>query len=278
MPDHVTPYLKWAGGKARIAARILEELPAGARFSRLVEPFLGSGAFALNAAHLVDGMLLADANPDLVALHRRVIADPERLIEEARDLFRPENNTDARYRAIREAFNAERDHDRRAPMFLYLNKHGFNGLCRYNRAGGFNVPFGKMSAPRAPEEAIRHFARSLSGADVRLADFRELMAQARRGDLLYCDPPYAPLTETANFAAYAAGGFGEDDQRELAEMAEEARARGAFLLVSNHDTPFTRGIYEDAQEIVPIDVRRSMSAGAGSRGAAKEIIAVFRPA
>lgn len=277
MPDHLTPYLKWAGGKARIAARILEELPAGARYVRLIEPFLGSGAFALNAAHLVDGMVLADANPDLVALHRRVIGDPDLLIEEARILFRPENNTDERYREIRAAFNTSTDPSTRAVLFLYLNKHCFNGLCRYNRSGGFNVPFGKMKAPRVPEEAIRGFAEALAGADIRVADFRTLMAEAGEGDLLYCDPPYAPLTETANFAAYAAGGFGEQDQRDLATLAEEARGRGATVLVSNHDTPFTREIYEDASTITAMNVKRSVSASGGARGSAKEVVAAYFP-
>lgn len=277
MPEHLTPYLKWAGGKARIAARILEELPAGQRYARLVEPFLGSGAFALNAARLVDGMLLADANPDLVALHRRVVSDPDMLIEEARLLFRPENNTDARYREVRAAFNASADPAKRAVLFLYLNKHCFNGLCRYNRSGEFNVPFGKMKAPRVPEEAIRGFAEALAGADVQVADFRSLMAEAGKGDLLYCDPPYAPLTETANFAAYAAGGFGEQDQRDLARLAEEARQRGATVLVSNHDTPFTRGIYQDANKITEMSVKRSVSASGGARGDAKEIVATYFP-
>ena len=275
MPEITKSYLKWAGGKSRIAQRILDSVPLD-RF-RLIEPFAGSAAFALNAAPRATGFLLADVNPDLVALHRRVLADPERLIADLAELFRPENNAKGRYIALRDAFNAETDADRRAALFLYLNKHGFNGLCRYNGSGRFNVPFGDMKSPRVPEAEIREASRLLAGADVRVSDFRAIAAEAGAGDLLYCDPPYAPLSDTAFFANYATGGFSERDQRDLAEACLAARDRGALVIISNHDTPFTREIYAAASEIVALDVRRSVSAGAGGRGAAKEIIAVFRP-
>lgn len=269
----MTQYLKWAGGKSKIADAILAEAPPG-RFHRLVEPFTGSAAFSLKAASRVDGLLLADANADLIALHRRVVNAPRPLIEEARKLFTPENNTDAAYRALRAEFNGSRDLNRRAALFLYLNKHAFNGLCRYNSKGGFNVPFGKMKAPKVPEDAILSFSERLAGASFPVADFRAVMAEASHGDLLYCDPPYAPLTETANFAGYAAGGFNEQDQRDLARLAFEACDRGATVLISNHDTPFTREIYDGAR-IVPIEVQRNVSASGASRGKAKEIIAIL---
>lgn len=213
-----------------------------------------------------------------MALHKRVLEAPEDLIKDLRALFRPENNTDVRYREIRDTFNGASESHKRAALFLYLNKHGFNGLCRYNRSGVFNVPFGKMKAPQVPAAEIREFSRALAGADVRVADLRDVMAAAGAGDLFYCDPPYAPLTETANFANYSGGGFDAKDQKDLAALAAEAAARGAVVLVSNHDTPFTRDLYGGAARITPISVRRSVSASGGARGAANEIVALFQKA
>lgn len=274
----VTSYLKWAGGKSRIAPLILDALPTvGERYSRLVEPFLGSGAFALNAAGLADGMLLADANPDLMALHALAVNEPDRLIDEAAALFIPDNNTDSGYRDLRSRFNRSEDRDERAVLFLYLNKHCFNGLCRYNRSGQFNVPFGRMRAPRVPADAIREFSKTLGGSDIRLSDFRSVMSEAGEGDLLYCDPPYAPLTETASFSSYSTGGFREQDQIDLAVLAEEARGRGATVLVSNHDTPFTRDIYKAANSITSLSVKRSVSASGHSRGGVREVVATYLP-
>lgn len=273
MQDVKKSYLKWAGGKSKIAQRILDYVPMES--FRLVEPFVGSAAFALNAAPRATSFLLADVNPDLVALHNRVLTDPDALVEELRLLFRPENNTKERYIALREAFNATSDQNKRAALFLYLNKHGFNGLCRYNASGGFNVPFGDMKSPRVPEHEILSFSKSLHAADIIKADFRAVVQRAGKGDLLYCDPPYAPLSETASFASYAAGGFSAQDQKDLAEECAEAARRGAFVVISNHDTSFTREIYADAKQILTLDVVRSVSAAGGSRGKAKELLAIM---
>lgn len=273
MQDVKKSYLKWAGGKSKIAQRILDYVPMES--FRLVEPFVGSAAFALNAAPRATSFLLADVNPDLVALHNRVLTDPDALVEELRLLFRPENNTKERYIALREAFNATSDQSKRAALFLYLNKHGFNGLCRYNASGGFNVPFGDMKSPKVPVKEILAFSSLLQSAKIIQADFRSVVDHAGTGDLLYCDPPYAPLSETASFASYATGGFSAEDQRDLAQKCEEATVRGAFVMISNHDTPFTREIYAGAREIVAFDVSRSVSAAGGSRGKAKELIAIY---
>lgn len=266
-------YLKWAGGKSKIAHAILVYAPR--KKLRLVEPFAGSCAFALNASERASSFLLADVNPDLVALHNRVLSDPESLIEDLNLLFLPENNTKDRYIEIRTAFNATQNPNKRAAMFLYLNKHGFNGLCRYNASGGFNVPFGDMKSPKVPVKEILAFSSLLQSAKIIQADFRSVVDHAGTGDLLYCDPPYAPLSETASFASYATGGFSAEDQRDLAQKCEEAAVRGAFVMISNHDTPFTREIYAGAREIVAFDVSRSVSAAGGSRGKAKELIAIY---
>lgn len=268
-------YLKWAGGKARIAEQILSYVPMSS--FRLVEPFVGSGAFSLNASDRARGFLLSDINPDLINLHKIVVNDPDGLVDDLNVLFRPEHNNKESYISLRTAFNRTTDQRRRSTMFLYLNKHGFNGLCRYNASGGFNVPFGDMKSPKIPEKEILNFSKSLKNADFRVQGFETIISESGPGDLLYCDPPYAPLSETASFASYAKSGFGEQEQRQLAKACEEASERGAFVIISNHDTHFTREIYKNASDIISLDVKRSVSASGASRNKAKEILAIMAP-
>lgn len=267
------PFLKWAGGKARLASEIGKRLPMTS--GRLVEPFVGSGAVFLGVAPRPGGYLLGDANPDLVTLYRRLVATPEAFVEEVRALFTPETNTREGYNALRAAFNAmEPGAAGRAPIFVYLNRHAFNGIHRVNRAGAMNVPFGKYARTSPPVDEMLAFARFAAGAEFENKDFRVIMASAKEGDVVYCDPPYVPLSPTASFDGYAAGGFSARDQRDMAELCVELSRRGVPVLVSNHDTPFTRDIYKDA-EIEAIDVRRSIAAASGSRGKAPEVLASF---
>jgi DNA adenine methylase len=276
----VRPFLKWAGGKTRVAAsiaRVLDDLPG----DRLVEPFVGSGAVFLNLPRF-RRLLLADANADLVELYRHVAERPDELVAEGRRLFVPSNNERAAYVALRDEFNSSRAHDlRRAALFIYLNRHCFNGLCRYNRSGGFNVPFGRYASVGFPEEEIRGFhARLASAAEVRLvqADFRQLLRdELRPGDVVYADPPYVPLSATASFTAYAEGGFRHADQVALAAAARAAAAAGIPVLLSNHDTPVVRELYAGAG-ISSFPVRRSISRDADNRQPVSELLALMRPA
>lgn len=265
-------YIKWAGGKSRIADKILDLAPK--RSMRLIEPFCGSCAFALNAENAADDFVLSDVNPDLIAAHRRAQSEPEALIAELRELFVPQNNVRESYDRLRSEFNSETDMNRRAALFIYLNKHCFNGLCRYNASGAFNVPFGAMRAPSAPEREIREFSVAMSAAEFRNEDFRVMMSEAGDGDLVYCDPPYVPASLTASFAAYAKGGFGISDHRDLAQACADAARRGAVVLLSNHDTETAREIFASA-DIRKISVSRSVSANRKGRTNADEIIAVW---
>lgn len=267
------PFLKWAGGKARLAARIAAKLPDAP--GRLIEPFVGSGAVFLGAAPRPGGYLLGDANPDLVTLYRRLVLERQGFVDEVSSLFTPENNTREAFNRLRAEFNAlEPGHRGRAPIFVYLNRHAFNGICRYNRSGGFNVPFGGYDRTSPPVDEMLAFADAAAGAEFVHQDFRQVMARAVPGDVVYCDPPYVPLSLTASFDGYSAGGFSFRDQRDMAALCRELAGRGIPVLVSNHDTPFTREIYEGA-EIEALDVRRSVAASAGSRGKAPEVLAMF---
>ena len=268
------PFLKWAGAKTRLIAAIRPTVPGNA--NRLIEPFAGSGAVALNLGFA--RTLLADANRDLVDVYRDLRRGGEKFIDRCAALFTPESNTAAVFYARRAEFNATRDRPRKAALFVYLNRHGYNGLCRYNSRGGFNVPFGRYVAPYFPRKELRAFRALLKRCDLRCADFRAVLAEAGAGDFVYCDPPYVPATATANFTAYARASFGAAEQRELAEACRAARDRGAAVVISNHDTRETRALYHDATECRRLLVSRHISCKGTKRKKARELLAIYRPA
>jgi DNA adenine methylase len=267
------PFLKWAGAKTKLLEAIRSAAPPGAR--RLIEPFAGSGAVALNLDY--EDNLLADANPDLIAVYRALQRDGPAFIERCTPLFSPSNNVHDAYYALRQEFNATTNATRKAALFVYLNRHGYNGLCRYNRRGQLNVPFGRYVRPRLQHEAMQVFHDFLQRCEVRHADFRAVMAEAGRGDFVYCDPPYVPASATANFTSYAQNRFGAADQIDLAECARAAVARGAWVVISNHDGPETRELYRDADSRQELLVQRRISCVGNQRTPARELLVVFRP-
>ena len=267
------PILKWAGAKTRLVPHIRALVPVGP--NRLVEPFVGSGAVALNLGFSKN--LLADANPDVIAVYDLLAARPARFVRDCEELFTPQHNTREAFSRLREEFNASRDCARRACIFVYLNRHGYNGLCRYNKNGGFNVPFGRYTKPRFPVQEFAAFREFLKRADLRCADFRAILAEAGRGDFVYCDPPYSPMSDTANFTGYARGGFSHQDQLDLVRACQDAAARGAFVVVSNHDTPATRKLYAGANRLVELQVSRLISCDGANRNKAAELLVVYSP-
>lgn len=264
------PFLKWAGGKFRVLDHILHRLPEG---DRLVEPFAGSAAVSLNADF--SSALVADFNADLVNLYRSIQSDTARFIREAGSLFVRETNTRECFDALRVEFNESDDAFRRSVIFVYLNRHAFNGLCRYNAKGRFNVPYGKYTNPGFPSNEIRAFGEAAQRMEFHHQDFLTTMSQAKPGDVIYCDPPYVPLSVTSNFTSYAPGTFGFAEQKALAEKARECANRGITVLISNHATPDSRALYHDA-ELHMFDVRRFISSKASTRGNAPELLAIFR--
>jgi len=264
------PFLKWAGSKTSIVERIRQVLPAG---NRLIEPFAGSAALFMNTDF--PSYLLADSNAHLIALYQLLQKEGDAFIACCAALFTPGNNAPGAYYALRAEFNATRDRRRKAALFLYLNRHCYNGLCRYNASGGFNVPMGRYAKPYFPAEEMRVFHERSQKAVFKAADFRAVMGEAVPGDVVYCDPPYVPLSRTASFTAYQSGGFGEEEQRELALLAGELSARGVPVIISNHDTDFTRMAYAKAKEMHYLDVQRFISSKGARRGKAKEMLAVF---
>lgn len=266
----IRPFLKWAGNKYHILEYIKAVLPGG---NRLIEPFVGSGAVFLNTDY--KEYLLSDINGDLINLYLILQAEGEPFINYCRTFFNEANNQKNRYYELRELFNTTNDNTLKAALFIYLNRHGYNGLCRYNSKGGFNTPFGLYSKPSLPEKAMRYFLAKAKKAVFKVADYREIMKSANKGDVVYCDPPYVPLSTTANFTAYSSGGFGREAQVELAELARELAGRGIPVLISNHATDFTLNAYK-AAEIEQFPVQRFISCDGSNRGKAVEVLALFR--
>ena len=273
MRSDVRPFLKWPGGKYRLLSRIRRVLHPG---KRLIEPFVGSGAVFLNTDY--EAYLLADANPDLIGLYSQLLEEGTAFISYCRKFFNGRTNTREAYYAYRDEFNETRRARRKSALFLYLNRHGYNGLCRYNGKGGFNTPFGRYDKPYFPEKEMQAFVRRSRGTTLLQARFDESMAKAQPGDAVYCDPPYVPLSETAHFTDYHAGGFAWDDQVRLADIACELAHNRVQVVISNHDTRQVRELYNGRDaEISRFRVRRNISSDGNNRGEVGELLAVFNP-
>lgn len=266
-------FLKWAGGKYSLSDVINKMLPKG---ERLIEPFVGAGSIFLNSDY--DNYLLNDINQDLINLYQILQQKPDQFIEDARQFFTPENNNAEVYYQFRKEFNESEDKYFRSLMFLYMNRHGYNGLCRYNKSGGFNVPFGKYKKPYFPEQELNFFAEKSQKATFVCESYRQTFTRVKSADVVYCDPPYVPLSKTASFTSYAGNGFGLDEQADLANAAEEVitDVENTSVLISNHDTIWTRKIYEHANKIKKIKVARTISQKGSNRKKVGELLALYK--
>ena len=267
------PFLKWAGGKYRLTDEINRLLPK--RKQCLVEPFVGAGAVFLNS--YFERYILADINPDLIHLFNIVKQDVEGYIQACKPVFfHPDANTESYYYTKRQEFNQSTDVFQRAVLFLYLNRFGFNGLCRYNSKNEFNVPFGAYKTHYFPEEELRFFAAKAQSAVFICADFQQTFQMADKNSVIYCDPPYAPLSQDSNFTNYSGNEFSIAHQRDLANLAKDTvKQRNIQVVISNHDTPFTREIYQGAK-IRRLKVQRSISQASHKRIKVRELIALFK--
>lgn len=263
-----SPFLKWAGGKRQLLPRILEALPA--RIDTYYEPFVGGGAvfFALAAAGRFRRAVLADANEELVFCYRAVKKDVAAVIRVLRN-----HRYDADYYyQLRAHAPEELDPAARAARLIYLNRCGYNGLYRVNRAGRFNVPFGRYKNPVICDEGrLRAAAAALAHAEIETRDFEHTMALATARDFVYLDPPYVPLSATSSFTAYARTRFGAAEQERLAAALRALAAKGVPALLSNSDCPPTRRLYKGLpRKVVP--VRRAINSVATGRGSVAELL------
>lgn len=264
-------FLKWAGGKFPLLEEIKSHLPQG---DCLIEPFVGAGSVFLNTDY--QRYILADINRDLIELYKIVKERPDEYVAQARTLFCEASNRAEIYYHLRNEFNLCQDDFRRAQLFLYLNRHGYNGLCRYNQSGEFNVPFGRYRRPYFPEAELYHFAERAQNATFVCQSYAESMSGLAPGSVVYCDPPYAPLSATANFTAYHTNSFSMQQQQHLAQLAESLKRQRIPVLISNHDTALTRAWYQQATLHV-VRVRRSISSNGGTRNKVNELLALYQP-
>lgn len=259
--------LKWAGNKTAIMPELIKHLPAG---PRLVEPFAGSCAVMMATEY--PHYLVADINPDLINLYSVIKSGSDLFTKIAKELF-SKNNTAENYYGIRKEFNHDRQWpaEWRAAMFLYLNRHCYRGLCRYNQSGHFNSPYGNYKSPYFPENEIQAFAEKAQRATFICASYDETLALLQTGDVVYCDPPY-----DGTFSGYHTAGFTEDDQYHLASILERWSSEGHPVIVSNSDTSLTRSLYRNFT-LHRITAKRSMGVAAGDGKSATEIIATKAP-
>jgi len=280
---HVTagPFIKWAGGKAKLAAQIAALMPETSGV--YIEPLLGGGAVFW---HLVAtrrwfiGHALSDADWELVNLYHWVSADPNGLARAA-CAWPDDADTYSEVRAARpDVASLEA-----AAQMLYLNHRCFNGLYRVNKGDGFNVPRGKYKHTRLDnadrlEADLEACATVLQrdGVRVRHWDYEDAIHRAGPRDVVYADPPYVPVNQTSNFVSYTAGGFGLDAQTTLANALASACNRGAFVIAGNADVPLAVSLYEDRGfEIHRVEVRRNINSKKSGRGPVGEILAVGCP-
>ena len=297
------PLLKWAGGKRQLLPRLRRFYPPA--FNRYIEPFCGSGAvfFDLHAAGRLRGhdVVLIDSNADLIGCYE-LVRDAYDGVARALERLAAAHAADGRahYYAIRdERFNPLRNERRQADgriaytaelaaMFIYLNRTGFNGLFRLNARGGFNVPAGRYARPAiVNREKLVRVADALSSPGVRLVfgSFESARDIAEAGDFLYVDPPYAPLSRTANFTSYTSSRFGAEDQARLQQLVIDVARRGCHVLLSNSTASEIAALYDDNREArtaglqtFRVAARRAINSNAARRGAVHEYLITNIPA
>ena len=296
------PFLKWAGGKRQLLPRLREFYPE--KFKSYHEPFLGSGAvfFDLADAGRLGGrrVRLTDVNADLIGCWRQLRDAPDAMVERLRALEADEAAPGSRYYRIRARFNraraaiwngsaprAESYSPDLAAMFVYLNRTGFNGLFRLNAGGGFNVPRGSYKNPRICDEVnLRRVSATLAARSVTVehAAFDAVPRAARRGDFIYLDPPYAPLSATSEFTSYTADGFDGGDQRRLQQVVIKLADRGCHVLLSNSTAPAIAALYDgnpDAERAGlrahKVPARRAINSDASRRGGVDEYVITNLP-
>jgi DNA adenine methylase len=259
------PFLKWAGGKRQLLGKLMHAAPRDA--STYFEPFVGGGAlfFALQPKRAV----LADVNERLIRTYKGVKNNVEEVIGQLKMFkYTPEFY----YRFREKDIDAGTDADV-AAWFIYLNKTGFNGLYRVNRDNRFNVPFGRYINPTiCDEDTLRACSAALAKAELLVDDFAVVVKEAGRGDFVYFDPPYVPLSATSSFTSYTSRGFGDEDQERLRDTARKLKKRGVRVLLSNSSAPSVRALYAAGFDIAEVSATRLVNSKASARGAIVELL------
>ena len=269
--DSPRPFLKWAGGKRALMGEIMSRMPDGP-IDLFVEPFLGGGAvfFELARQGRIKRAILNDRNPELIHTYTMVRDEPHAVIE-AIHQWSPDEET---YYAVRGLAAESLSDVERAARVIWLNRLCFNGLYRINKSGQFNVPYGKYKKPRLVDvDNLLAVSEALQSVTLFNTDFSALLAMAGEGAVVYCDPPYWPLSDTAYFTAYDGNAFTSDDQERLAQAFAGLREQGAKGILSNSWTDSTVELYRrHGLNIGQVFCRRNINRKASARGPIPEIM------
>jgi DNA adenine methylase len=263
------PVLKWVGGKNQLLPELLKRIPP--TFESYHEPFLGGGAlfFALASSGRIKKAFLSDRNQTLMDVYFGLKNHPAKVIAALKEHIHEKDY----YYSIRSLNPNKLSLAQRAARIIYLNKTCYNGLFRENKSGQFNVPFGSYKNPTICDE-INLLAASivLKSTNLSCHSYEEILLRALPGDFVYFDPPYQPVSKTANFTAYEKNGFKEEDQEHLADIFKKLHKKNVSVLLSNSDVPFIRNLYKKDFTIEKVWANRAINSCALKRGKVAEVL------
>ena len=272
----VRPFLKWAGGKRQLLPEIRRYIPKKIQ-GTYYEPFIGGGAvfFDIQPKKAV----INDRNSELIDCYEVIRDSVDDLIEELKK--HQQNHSENYYYEIRgwdrrKEYPQNKSRIERAARIIFLNKTCYNGLFRVNSQGQFNVPFGRHKKVNIFDEAVLRAVSQYLNAkqnkiEITNKDFADALMSAKKGDFIYFDPPYDPVSSTASFTKYDINGFNRDEQRRLKEVVEDLDNRGCQILLSNAYTDFISDLYCNYRKI-KISANRSINSNALKRGKVDEIL------
>lgn len=271
--SNITPFVKWAGGKRQLLSQIRERLPE--TYNNYYEPFVGGGAVIFDL--LPANALINDINKALINAYRQICDSPEEFLTAV-------NNLDAKmwedgkgyYYFLRQRYNDKlmrEEYDvELAALLVFINKHCFNGLYRVNGQGLFNVPYNNSRRKSIDQEAIAAASKYLKGVRITDGDFEAALKEAKRGDFVFIDSPYAPLNPTS-FESYTKEGFDIESHRRLAGVYDELTARGCLCMLTNHNTDLINQLYGNkGYKIDVVSVKRMINSDASNRVGEEVII------
>ncbi|MBE5940319.1 MAG: DNA adenine methylase [Lachnospiraceae bacterium] len=276
--SNVAPFVKWAGGKRQLLPQIKERMPE--KYNNYFEPFVGGGAVTFEL--LPANALINDINKALINAYKQICNAPEAFLVAIKQLDeellgkRTEVLGKEYYYSLREHYNdklmkAEFDVEL-AALFVFINKHCFNGLYRVNGKGLFNVPYNNSRRASVDENAIMEISKYLQGVKIIDGDFETACKDAKKGDFVFIDSPYAPLNPTS-FESYTKEGFDIESHKRLAKLFDELTARGCYCMLTNHNTDLINELYGNkGYRIDVVSVKRMINSDASNRVGEEVII------
>ena len=267
----MNPFVKWVGGKRQLIPKILELIPK--KYNRYYEPFVGGGALFLELKP--DRATIGDINPMLINVYIQIKFNLSSLLKKLSELDSVPCNKDL-YLSNRNLFNQKISSKEKdslsAALFIWINKHCFNGLYRVNKKGLFNVPYNNKTEGNSFEQQnLKEISRFLWGKKIIIGDFSKTCSEVLKNDFVFLDSPYVPISETADFVDYTKEGFSKEDHIRLSEEFKRMDKLGAKLLTTNHNTEFIRGLYQNYEQEI-VSVKRMINSKADKRTGTEIII------